>query len=188
MKVTKDKAAENRDRIVDAASRLFRQEGFAGVGVAEVTRAAGLTHGGFYRQFESKEALFAEACELALRDNAADLAKAFARQNALGRFARRYLSANHVSGKGGCPIATLAADVSRQGPEVQAAFARGLHAFLDAGRQLKVGSPEWADSVVGLAALIGTLLMARAVSEADPALSASIVEATTTRLAKDATS
>lgn len=185
VKVSREQAAENRQRVVEAASRLFRETGFEGVGVAEISRAAGLTHGGFYRQFDSKEALFAEAAELALRDNAADLAKAFARPDAIGRYAKGYLSEGHVGAKGGCPVATLGADVSRQPPEVQAAYARGLKAFLAAGRDVKVGSTAWRDSTAGLASIIGTLLMARAVKDADPELSAAIVAAGLDAIADD---
>ena len=177
MKVSREQAAENRQQVVEAASRLFREAGLDGVGVAEITQAAGLTHGGFYRQFASKEALFAEAAELALRDNAADLAKAFARTNAVARYGKFYLRKPHVDRLGGCPVATLAADVSRQPPDVQAAFARGLRAFLAAGRDVKPGSKAWRASTAALATLIGTLLMARSIRQADPELSAAIVEA-----------
>ena len=61
MKVTKAQSAENRQGIVDAASRLYRERGLAGVGVADITRDAGLTHGGLYRHFENKDALVREA-------------------------------------------------------------------------------------------------------------------------------
>ena len=177
MKVSREQAAENRQDVVEAASRLFREAGLGGVGVAEISRAAGLTHGGFYRQFDSKEALFAEAAELALRDAAADLAKAFARPNAISRYGSKYLSDEHAGRLGGCPLATLSADVSRQSPEVQAAFARGLRAFLAAGRDVKVGSKEWRELTASLATIIGTLLMARAVKDGDPELSAAILGA-----------
>ncbi len=185
MKVSREQAAENRQQIVEAASRLFREAGLEGVGVAEITRAAGLTHGGFYRQFESKEALFAEAVELALHDSAAELARTVARPGALQRFAKQYLSARHVAASGGCPIATLAADVSRQSPEVQAAFARGLTALLSAGRDAAPGSKEWRASTAGLATMIGTLLMARAVHRADPELATRIVEAGRSTLGRE---
>ncbi|WP_247896718.1 TetR/AcrR family transcriptional regulator [Azospirillum argentinense] len=69
MKVSKEKAAENRAAIVKAAGRLFRERGFDKVGVAEITKAAGLTHGGFYGHFASKDALAAEACEAAFAES-----------------------------------------------------------------------------------------------------------------------
>src|SRR5262249_60320347 len=62
MRVTREQAAANRERVLDAASMLFRRHGFDGIGVADIMKAAGLTHGGFYGQFASKEELAAEAC------------------------------------------------------------------------------------------------------------------------------
>ena len=62
MRVSREQAAENRDRIIDAAGRLFRERGFDGIGVANLMKAAGLTHGGFYGHFESKEDLEVQAC------------------------------------------------------------------------------------------------------------------------------
>lgn len=177
MKVSRKQAAENRQQIVEAASRLFCEAGLEGVGVAEIARAAGLTHGGFYRQFDSKEALFAEAAELALRDSAATLAKCFARPNWFSRYGETYLRDENVYGFGeDCPVALLSADVSRQPPQVQAAFARGLRAFLAAGREVKVGSNEWRESTAGLAMMIGTLLVARSIRDGDPELSAAILD------------
>src|SRR5688572_15158637 len=62
MKVTREQAQENRERVLDAASALFRERGFHGIGVADLMKEAGLTHGAFYGQFSSKEDLMAEAC------------------------------------------------------------------------------------------------------------------------------
>src|SRR5687768_14918347 len=73
VKVTKEQAAAHRAAIVAAAGRLFRERGFDGVGVAEITRAAGLTHGGFYGHFASKDALAAEACGQAFAESLARL-------------------------------------------------------------------------------------------------------------------
>ena len=66
MKVTREQAAQNRERIVEAAAQLFRERGFDGIGVADLMKEAGLTHGGFYGQFSSKEDLIAEASARAL--------------------------------------------------------------------------------------------------------------------------
>jgi TetR/AcrR family transcriptional regulator, transcriptional repressor for nem operon len=68
MRVSRERAAENRDRIVDAAGRLFRERGLDGIGVANLMKAAGLTHGGFYGHFASKEDLEVQACARALAD------------------------------------------------------------------------------------------------------------------------
>ena len=177
MKVSREVAAEHRAKVVEAASRLFREQGVGGVSVADVSSAAGLTHGGFYRQFDSKQALFAEAVELSLCDEGAELARASTRPDGLERYASRYLSAAHVEGKGRCPIATLGAEVAREGRDIQAAFARGLRAYLAAGRSMAVGSAEWRRSTAALSTLIGALVMARAVGKADPELSQAVVGA-----------
>src|SRR3981081_1255258 len=73
MKVSREQAAENRERILDTAARLFREKGFDGIGVADLMQGAGLTHGVFYGQFASKEDLAAQACERALAQSAAKL-------------------------------------------------------------------------------------------------------------------
>ena len=71
MKVSKEQAAASRERILDAGTRLFRERGFDGIGVADLMQEAGLTHGGFYGHFASKEELMARACERALGKSAA---------------------------------------------------------------------------------------------------------------------
>lgn len=91
MRVTREKAAENRERIVLAASRLFRDKGFDGVGVDAIMDAVGLTHGGFYRHFGSKEALAEEAVAQGLAAGAERLAGL----SALDRFVAGYLSPAH---------------------------------------------------------------------------------------------
>ena len=73
LRITKDQAAENRARVVDAAAKLFREKGFEAVGVAELMRAAGMTHGGFYNHFPSKEAVEAAACEQVFAKSVAKL-------------------------------------------------------------------------------------------------------------------
>src|SRR3954467_11321554 len=89
MKVTREEAARNRERIVEAAARRFRERGFEGIGVADLMKEAGLTHGGFYGHFESKEQLMAEA-----------LASAMARSRQ--RWAKR------AAGSPGDPVGALA--------------------------------------------------------------------------------
>ena len=82
MRVSKEQAAANREQIVHQAARLFRERGFDGIGVAELMKNAGLTHGGFYGHFDSKEQLMAEACEYAI--------------GVTGRRWRRLVSANRL--------------------------------------------------------------------------------------------
>jgi TetR/AcrR family transcriptional repressor of nem operon len=107
MKVSRDQVAENRRTILDAASRLFRERGYDSVTVAEIMKAAGRTHGGFYGYFPSKDVLIANALEDALskqQEPTGDLAD----------FAAGYLSAAHRDNRaGGCPTAALAAETIR---------------------------------------------------------------------------
>ena len=133
MKVSKAQAAENREGIVDAAARLYREKGLDGVGVAEITRDAGLTHGGLYRHFESKDALAREACLRAFEWTITPLdglesAKADgAPATRLRALVHGYLSATHRDHPGeGCPAAALAADAARAGPEMSEVFAQGV--------------------------------------------------------------
>jgi len=179
MKVSRKQVAENRQRIVEQAAKLFRERGAAGVGVGEITAAAGLTHGGFYRQFDSKDALFAEACTAALHDAETELANALQRPEGVKAFTETYLRTEHVSGPSPCPIVTLASDVSRatanDGAPAQAAYAEGLRAFLAGGKAMQPGAPDWNATTAALAAAIGAMLMARAVARADPDLADAIV-------------
>src|SRR5690242_4976133 len=130
MRVTREQAAENHDRIVETAARLFRERGFEGVGVAELMQAAGLTHGGFYGHFESKEDLMERACERALEGSTerwrrrADGARGPA---ALRALARGYLTERHRDDPGnGCLLASLGPDAARHGPGVRRAITRWL--------------------------------------------------------------
>src|SRR6218665_164160 len=96
MKVSKAQASENRQAILEAASRLYRERGVAGVGVAEISREAGFTHGGFYGHFESKEALAAEACALAFQAPLARLQDTLQKHGGdAGPYFQNYLSARH---------------------------------------------------------------------------------------------
>src|ERR1041385_1603419 len=125
MKVSREQAAENRERIVDAAAQLFRERGFEGIGVADLMKEAGLTHGGFYGHFSSKEDLMAKACtrtSARSRERWAKLA-AEAPGNPLAAIAGAYLTSKHRDNPGsGCLMAALAADASRQGPAVRRAI------------------------------------------------------------------
>ena len=111
MRVTRQQAAENRERIVEAAARLFRDGGFDGVGVDQVMKAAGLTHGGFYGHFPSKQALMDEATARAI-----DRSTTWqGRMTSLASLVDDYLSPRHRTDRAnGCPVAALGADFARQ--------------------------------------------------------------------------
>ncbi len=187
MKVTKTQSAENRAGIVEAAARLYREKGLDGVGVADITRNAGLTHGGLYRHFESKDALAREACLRAfdwtitpldkLEDGPHDPA---AKLHAL---VHGYLSAEHRDHPGdGCPAAALAVDAARAGPEMSEVFAQGVehniqrfaHAIMSDGQQAP-GAEERAQTIHVLASMVGALVLARATAAGNPALSEEIL-------------
>jgi len=173
MKVTREKAAENRANVIQSASKLFREHGFNGINVAELTAAAGLTHGGFYRQFDSKESLLAEAAEAALVEATELYTKTISKPNGRMHYANGYLSEKN---KYSCPVVNLAADISRQLPEVQRRFASGLRKFLSVSRA-EIGSDTWNEHTAAIATLFGTLLMAKAVRLADEPLADAITRA-----------
>src|SRR5262245_33321618 len=124
MKVTREEAARNRERIVDAAARLFRERGFEGIGVADLMKEVGLTHGGFYGHFASKDDLEVEACTRALAHSLALWRKRseVTRGDPLSAITDVYLTAKHRDDPGaGCLLAALGSDVSRRGPSVRRA-------------------------------------------------------------------
>lgn len=194
MKVSRAQAAQNRQDILDAAARLYRAHGLDGVGVAEVTRGAGLTHGGLYRHFESKDALVREACAHAFGLPKAVLQDALRPappDQALPAFVNAYLSAAHRDQPGeGCPVAALAVDVGRAGGGVAQAFAQGVQGNIARFAALAHGlapgdvpsAAQRADAVATLATLVGALVLARATAPADAALSDEILATVRARL------
>lgn len=165
-RVSQAQAQQNRQQVVEAAARLFRERGVQGVSVAELMAEAGLTHGGFYKQFSSKEALVAEAAGQAFAELGSQLA---ARDESLqDHTAARatlldyYLSPEHRDHAGeGCPTAGLAVDVAREEPEspVRTTYAEGVAGFA------KWLAPENTDEdLVTLSTMVGALLLSRATS------------------------
>jgi TetR/AcrR family transcriptional repressor of nem operon len=175
MKVSREQAARNRDRVVDTASRLFRAHGVDGVGIGEVMRACGLTHGGFYNQFASKDALAAEACAAALAASAARWRAIAARaQDVPAAITADYVSSrNRDAAETGCALIALGPDAARKGGEMAAAFRAGL---LDlAGILEEDGGMARTDALARLAQMVGALVLARGVG--DEALSDQIMAA-----------
>lgn len=170
MRRSKEEAAESRDRILAAAARLFRERGPEGVSVADIMQAAGMTHGGFYKHFASKDALLAEAIGRMFAEKRALLAgdTPAAAAAALADYARTYLSPFHVTELGsGCPIAGLALDAARAGPPATEAVAAGTAAVIaDIAHAHGDGGEEAA--LRDLIVMVGSLVLARAVR--DPAL------------------
>lgn len=155
-------------RIVTAAARAIRRGGFEGVGVADIMKEAGLTHGGFYAHFDSRNAMLAEAMDRAGQESAARHTQGMALRKSRGASDLRalveaYLSDRHLEDiEAGCPVAALACEVPRQSPEVREAAAQRVHGLLAiVGRALPPDAP--ADSAALLASqLVGALLLARA--------------------------
>lgn len=173
MKVTREQMAENRHRILDAASRLFKDKGFGAVSVAEVMKAAGLTHGGFYGHFSSKDDLVAQTLAHALAADSVGDGK-------FSTFLGSYLSPRHRdNAASGCPTAGLAAAIRHQTPQAQAAMTEGLRAQiarigealqdLDPSDRRRAAIGSWA-------AMVGAVILARAID--DPDLSDEILEQT----------
>ena len=181
MKVSKAQVAENRERILDAAARLFRGKGFDGVGIAELMQTAGLTNGAFYGHFDSKDDLVAQVCAHlgAARHGPWDALEQEDLKAGLNQFSRDYFSATHLKGRGaGCMLAALTGDVARQMPPARRSFTEALKARVEALAAAmpgpKAGQREQALST--LAALLGTVMLARAVDE--PRLAAALLDAT----------
>jgi len=168
---TRAQAAENRDRIIAAAARAFRERGFEGIGVAELMRGVGLTHGGFYSHFASKEELMALACRRAVEDMLADWRQriAAAPGDPAASIVAPYLSPAHRDAPGlGCLMAALGPDSARATPQVRAAVTESLEKVLDtiAG---EMPDPDAADrrrrAIVVFASLVGAMVVARAVDD-----------------------
>jgi TetR/AcrR family transcriptional repressor of nem operon len=192
MRITKQQANENKARIVETAAALFRQKGFDGVGVADLMRNAGLTHGGFYNHFESKDDLEAAACaqvfdqSVAAMEAIAGIAEPAERARAFDAYRRRYVSKKGRDATAArCPMVAFAGDVSRQSPPVREEYAAGLHRYLgafaraasgDKARGRRQGKARQ-QAIAQFAALAGALTLARSVAEADPALSDEILAA-----------
>jgi TetR/AcrR family transcriptional regulator, transcriptional repressor for nem operon len=126
MRVTKAQAQANRAHVVETASVLFRQRGYDGVGVADLMAAAGFTHGGFYKQFQSKADLMAESAAFSMANPAGLPADVDIRE-----FVQRYLSRPHRDAPStGCTLAALGADAARQETPVRATFAAGVESLV----------------------------------------------------------
>jgi TetR/AcrR family transcriptional repressor of nem operon len=173
MKVSRAEAAQNRERIIEVAARLFRERGFDGIGVAELMNFAGLTHGGFYGHFASKEDLMAQACARALEGSLDALHQVAERGggNALSAVASAYLSPAHRDRPGeGCALAALGAEAARHGSPVRGAFTQGVRSLADRLTRLLPGKSKRAKRERALAifaSMVGALVLARAVDDAE---------------------
>jgi TetR/AcrR family transcriptional repressor of nem operon len=170
------------ERIVEAAARAIRRSGYGGTGVADIMKDAGLTHGGFYAHFDSREAMLAEAADQAGANGLEVLESAAANappHRALEAMLQAYLSKEHVEGiETGCAVAALGSEMPRQAPAVRRAATRRIKEAIDlVARQ----SPDWGQpgaherALVTVSTMLGALVLARAVD--DPKLSNALREA-----------
>jgi TetR/AcrR family transcriptional regulator, transcriptional repressor for nem operon len=177
-------------RIVEAAARAIRRSGYAGTSVADIMKEAGLTHGGFYAHFASREAMLAEAADRAGAEAvaaSAGIAASAPPEQALQRLLRAYLSQEHVrSVEMGCPVAALGSEMPRQAPQVRRAATRRIKEMIDVvARQ----APDWGQpgaherALVTVATMVGALVLARAVD--DPKLSDTLRASTLKHLTSD---
>jgi TetR/AcrR family transcriptional repressor of nem operon len=181
MRMSKEAMARHHEEIVTAASRMLRERGIEGTSVADLMQAAGLTHGGFYRHFDSKEALVAEAAQ-SIYDNLvqglATKAKKTTEADAIADYVEKYLTRYHVSHPGaGCVMAALGVEAAREGADVQRVFANGTQRTIDKLAAGLSGTPgeRRAKAIRTLASLVGAVVIARAVG--DGALSEEVLTA-----------
>ncbi|MCL4182226.1 MAG: TetR/AcrR family transcriptional regulator [Burkholderiaceae bacterium] len=180
MKVTREEATRNRERIIDAAARLFREKGFDGIGVADLMKEVGLTHGGFYGHFASKDDLEVQACARALARSLSLWKKRSdaAPDDPLSAITDAYLTARHRDDPGaGCLLAALGPDLSRRGPGVRRAVTEYLDSAFGLLAKLVPGRSKAArrrKAIGTYASLVGALVLARAVD--DDALSREILD------------
>lgn len=183
MRKSKADTAKTRAQILSAATALFRERGLGSVTVADVMKAAGLTHGGFYNHFRSKEDLQAAAIAEAFQEKLDMLSTQSGRSTAVKRYLDEYLSQGHVTHLArGCPIAGLAVDASRSGSEAAAAMGNGTMQTVELIAEGLGGTEDAKDRAVELlSGAIGAIVLAR--SATDPKLRERIVEVARRRLA-----
>ncbi|CAM5652207.1 MULTISPECIES: TetR/AcrR family transcriptional regulator [Streptomyces] len=192
-RITKEEKARNRQNIVEAAGRMFRAQGIDAVGIADLMKEAGLTHGGFYNHFASKDDLAVEVCNASFAASLGVLAQAVADGDApagspLRRVVDDYLSAGHRDAPdGGCPSASLVIDAGRHDETIQRSYAAGVEGYLtgfaaELAREHD-GEPDGglgpqearAEAVLLLSRMVGAMVLARAVRHVEPDLSDEIL-------------
>lgn len=168
MEIAPSRKALTHERILDTAARAIRRAGFQGVGVADIMKEAGLTHGGFYAHFASRDALLVEALEHAGRQSAERIARGNAVREAKGASPFRaliegYLSDRHLSStEDGCAVAALASEMPRQAPEVRAAAAQRVRGLVErVSDTLPAGATPGTATAVA-SQMVGALQLARA--------------------------
>ncbi|MET8786089.1 TetR/AcrR family transcriptional regulator [Streptomyces sp. NPDC004589] len=193
MRVSREQVTANRENIIVSAGQQFRKRGFDDVTISDVMKAAGLTHGGFYGYFGSKDALEAAICERGVADSVTAVEAVAVDDSGdkeagggalLQRFVQEYVSAEHRdTPEYGCTVGALARDAGRSPVEIQRIFASGITGMAESlARLRRLDAPDSengngsAPDFATLSTMIGALTLARAVADADPALSDTILE------------
>jgi TetR/AcrR family transcriptional regulator, transcriptional repressor for nem operon len=185
--VRKEQASENRSLLLETAGRLFRERGIDGVGVAEIAREAGLTHGALYAHFQSKDALAAEAFSQGLERSREAMRAAMKRRRSgenagVAPYLKYLLAAERRDNPGrSCPMTASASEIGRQGKEISERFVEGFlgkSAIFEAAIGDAMPAPRRRQLALAIvAAEIGAMAVARAVLKDDPRLSAEVLEA-----------
>ncbi|MEM5386486.1 helix-turn-helix domain-containing protein [Paraburkholderia phymatum] len=183
MKVSKEKAAQNRAALVETAARLIRERGIDGVGVAEIGKAAGLTHGALYAHFKSKEALAAEALAYGVQISHERMTTPRnGHMPSLSELLDSYLSEERRDDiANGCAMAASASEIGRQDETISARYSEGIENMVGVfekhlhARKTKGNAREKAIAIT--MALIGGIAASRAVLKAQPALANEILRA-----------
>jgi TetR/AcrR family transcriptional repressor of nem operon len=189
MRHSKAEKAKTHERIVAIASRRFREEGLAGIGIADLMKEAGLTVGGFYKHFNSRDALVAEAvgCALELWKRQVDAAASGGPPVTYESLVDEYLSEAHRNHPGaGCPVGALAGDLARSDKRTRALVSRKIRDNIELLATLIRNTNEMdrgsarSRAILAYCALVGAIGMARAVS--DEELSREILKTVAQRL------
>ena len=191
MRVSKERAVQNRHDILTAAARLFREQGISATGVDSITEDAGLTHGAVYSQFGSKEVIAAEAVRLALARSKHlwdRMAERRGRKKVFPAIVAQYLSPIHRDAAGhGCVVAALGSEIARQPSAVRDAFTQefknSLEFLADLMRENNPSHND-EDAIAAFASMVGALILARAVD--DETLSDRILKSTAKRVIRSA--
>jgi TetR/AcrR family transcriptional regulator, transcriptional repressor for nem operon len=171
VKVSKEQVEQNRQRVIDTAAMLFRERGLDGIGIADLMEAAGLTHGGFYRQFKCKDDLVVQAIKRAFEETSADLAQQLSQTDTpLETLVRYYVSDHHRDDPGhGCSLTALATDAARcDDPDLRSFFGIIVRKYIELLTTLVPGKDQTAKrsaAIALLAEMVGSVILSRVVPD-----------------------
>ena len=165
MRNSREVAAENREKIVAVAAKLFRERGIAAVGVAELMQAAGMTHGGFYKHFESKDALITEACSYSFGEPGGNLraaAESAKPGEELHAIVDSYLSRRHRDNPGkGCAVAALGGEIGNRESAAREAIQKGRERLVGLVARYMKGDDAKEAANVFVSTMVGALISSR---------------------------